>query len=90
MVKPSSDIPRVVQSDLHDIADELGEKIATGQLITIDHQRPADVSPYDRCTCGRYSMRNADNKVVFWNEPDPNCKYVHLAPLKPQEYVVPL
>jgi hypothetical protein len=80
------EIPRDLQSDLHDMADKMGEKVARGQLVEIDYKTAqASVEegdePFQLCTCDRYSQVKGDGTVVFWNEPDLDCEYKHLQPL---------
>lgn len=78
MAKANTELPRDVQSDLHDMADEFGEKIARGTMVQLEYS--IDEAP-QLCTCKRYSKRMPDGRVKFANEPDPDCKYTHLTPL---------
>jgi len=92
MANTPKDLPRVVQSDLHDAIDKLGEQVARGELVEIETKRDP-FSPYkvnaDRCVCKRYSERNGD-VVTYWEERNPLCKYVHLAPPQEKPYSVPV
>lgn len=74
----TSDVSRDVQSDLHDQADALGEKVAREQ--TLGPQKGV-FGQTVRCTCMRYSVRSEDGYIHFWYSSDPGCKYSHLQPL---------
>jgi hypothetical protein len=79
----SSDLtlPREVQSDLHDLADEMGEQIARGTFLKVTVEKPIPEGNYEElvCTCLRFSQRISDTEVKYWYEDDPDCKYIHLA-----------
>jgi hypothetical protein len=83
MATPSKNLPRDIQNDLHDIADRVGERVAQGEMVDMAYNKSS--SPHLRtgikCSCSRYSELKNDNKVVFWNEVDPECEYMHLQPL---------
>jgi len=91
MVQQSKELPRDIQSKLHDAADEAGEQVAMGTVLMIDYVGPENphLKAYSECTCKRYSERKAKDKVFFWNEPDPDCEYLHLQPL-PMSHVINL
>lgn len=91
MAKPSSSLPRDLQSDLHDLADDFGEKIARDAMIQMDYTGPSsfNVEPGKKCTCERYSRLEDDGYATFWHASDPNCEYLHLQPL-PQAYRIRL
>ena len=80
-----TELPRDVQSKMHDVVDEVGEQVARGELVTINvGSRPADLDTVGfitQCTCKRYSKRLPDGMVEYWNKPDPGCKYTHPAAL---------
>lgn len=92
------EIPRDLQSDLHDKADEFAEQIAEGKLIALRAKLnrveggPEEpyLRSYEECTCSRYSEKKPDGTVYFWAEADPDCRYVHLAPLSSIAYTVPV
>lgn len=81
-------IPRDLQSDLHDKADEIGESVALGTLVTIEPTLPVETDEEAHiCTCKRYSKKVMYGYVEFWSEADPACKYTHITPL-PQPYSI--
>ena len=91
MANTPKELPRVVQSDLHDVADDIGERIARGQMIEIATDKQLSGSDLVlTCTCHRFCAKGSGKAVVYWDEPDPNCKYVHLAPPRTTPYTVPL
>lgn len=78
------DLPREVQSDLHDMVDELGERVAMGELVDISYEIAGTGldSKWLRCTCRRYSQADRyENIVNFRYETDADCQYDHLQPL---------
>lgn len=78
------EIPRDLQSDLHDKIDSLGERAARGELVEVVTGVPflPGVGKAEICTCVRYSQRDPDDPqyVAFWYKEDPNCEYIHPAP----------
>lgn len=81
MANPLLPIPREVQSDLHDMADEIGEQIARGTLVDLSAERQTSLGNYEVliCTCMRMAQRVGTTHVKYWYEADPDCKYIHLA-----------
>lgn len=74
-------LPRQAQSDLHDMVDEMGEKVAKGTLVTLTVGNPTPLNDPSECTCKRLSELRDDGYIHYWYEADPNCKYIHLQPL---------
>lgn len=90
---PVADINQVsrdVQSDLHDLADSIGEKVAREEMLTLRFEKRNDNEP-SLCTCKRFSQRwhNSDggDDVKYTYEVDPSCAYEHLQPL-PSDFVI--
>lgn len=79
MAKTSTELPRDIQSKLHDIADEAGERVARGDMVEIDYG--ISTSNLQPCICDRYSKDLGDGNFKFWNRPEPECKFKHIAPL---------
>ena len=75
------DIPRELQSEMHDMADEIGEKVAKGELIEMDGSPSFPYPQFTECICKRYSRKLHDGRIYFENVVDPDCEYIHLAPL---------
>lgn len=87
---PIKTLPTQVQSDLHDMADALGERVARGDMVEVSYdttpnktQPPLGVV----CTCTRYSEETAKDTYLFWADGDPKCRYMHLQPL-PEPFTI--
>ena len=87
MSEPTRRVPRDVQSDLHDMADKIEERVAEEDMVEINYETPLRSEKGARCTCERYSEDRIDGTIFFWNEEDPNCSYRHLQPL-PQDFSI--
>lgn len=91
----TSELPRDIQSKLHDRIDEIGEKAARGDLVAIKGARQSETvtdgprPSVNVCICKRYSDEADSGSVSFWNVQDPNCSYRHLQPL-PQPHTIKL
>lgn len=68
---------------MHDAMDQIAEKVARGELVEINYAGPESPSLKSgtKCSCHRYSELKDDDYVVFWNEADPDCEYIHLQSL---------
>ena len=89
MAKTSTELPRDIQSELHDIADKAGERVAMGQMVEIEYLTPAVKDALQRCVCVRFSKIETDGRVAFTNWQDPNCQYQHLTPLVEAYSIMP-
>lgn len=84
MAKAVSGIPRDLQSDMHDLIDELGERVAREEMVNVAFAPSGpDIRDFrsSLCICKRYSMKLNDGAVKYWNEMDPHCPYTHPVPL---------
>lgn len=87
MATATKELPRDLQSKLHDIADEAGERVAMGDIVEVEYELPELGHPMQRCICGRFSKMLPDGSVKFWNRQDENCQYSHVTPL-PAPFVI--
>lgn len=89
MANASKELPRSVQSDLHDMADKVGEAVAKNEMVEVTYAAQHGLENYSACTCTRYSALQ-DGMIHFWVEEDPECKYVHLGRMTTVSYQVPV
>ena len=89
MAQLMKELPRDLQSDLHNMADKIGERVALNEMVEVSLAGHIIDKPQIKCTCNRYSERIDGEYVKFWNVSDPDCQYIHLQPL-PRQHTIHL